>query len=91
MPPKVAMEAEERLGGRITSDLGTQDVGSVSGCSIDDPGDVRRRTVGKPLRGNRIKLLDETGKEVPDGEPGILLSQGTTLSGRILERLGGHT
>jgi non-ribosomal peptide synthetase component E (peptide arylation enzyme) len=76
LPPQVAMEAEERLGGRITSDLGTQDVGSVSGCSIDDPGDVRRRTVGKPLRGNRIKLLDEAGKAVPDGEPGILYLRG---------------
>lgn len=76
LPPKVAMEAEERLGGRITSDLGTQDVGSVSGCSIEDPGDVRRRTVGKPLRGNKISLRDESGKEVPDGEPGILYLRG---------------
>lgn len=76
LPPKVAMEAEERLGGRITSDLGTQDVGSVSGCSIDDPGDVRRRTVGKPLRGNQIRLLDENGKEVPPGDPGILFMRG---------------
>lgn len=76
LPPKVAMEAEERLGGRITSDLGTQDVGSVSGCSVDDPGDVRRRTVGKPLRGNRIKLLDENGNEVSEGEPGILYLRG---------------
>lgn len=76
LPPKVAMEAEERLGGRITSDLGTQDVGSVSGCSIDDPGDVRRRTVGKPLRGNKIRLVDENGKEVPEGDPGILYLRG---------------
>jgi non-ribosomal peptide synthetase component E (peptide arylation enzyme) len=76
LPPQVAMEAEERLGGKITSDLGTQDVGSVSGCSIDDPPDVRRRTVGKPLRGNVIKLLDENGKEVPPGEPGILYMRG---------------
>jgi non-ribosomal peptide synthetase component E (peptide arylation enzyme) len=76
LPPKVAMEAEERLGARITSDLGTQDVGSVSGCSIDDPGDVRRRTVGKPLTGNLIRLLDENGKEVEPGEPGILYMRG---------------
>jgi acyl-CoA synthetase (AMP-forming)/AMP-acid ligase II len=76
LPPQVAMEAEERLGGRITSDLGTQDVGSVSGCFIDDPPDVRRRTVGKPLRGNKIKLLREDGTEVPQGEPGILYLRG---------------
>ena len=76
LPPQVAKEAEERLGGRITSDLGTQDVGSVSGCFIDDPADVRRRTVGKPLRGNKISLRDENGNEVPDGEPGILYLRG---------------
>ncbi len=76
LPPKVAMEAEKLLGGRITSDLGTQDVGSVSGCYIDDPGDVRRRTVGKPLAGNKIRLVDENGKEVPEGEPGILYLRG---------------
>jgi non-ribosomal peptide synthetase component E (peptide arylation enzyme) len=76
LPPQVAKEAEERLGGRITSDLGTQDVGSVSGCSIDDPPDVRRRTVGKPLRGNVIRLLREDGSEAPEGEPGILYMRG---------------
>jgi non-ribosomal peptide synthetase component E (peptide arylation enzyme) len=76
LPPQVAQEAEEKLGGRITSDLGTQDVGSVSGCFIDDPPDVRRRTVGKPLRGNKISLRDEDGKEVPEGEPGILFLRG---------------
>jgi non-ribosomal peptide synthetase component E (peptide arylation enzyme) len=76
LPPKVAMEAEERLGGCITSDLGTQDVGSVSGCYITDPGDVRRRTVGLPLSGNKIRLLDDNGKEVSPGEPGILYMRG---------------
>ncbi len=76
LPPNVALEAEERFGAKITSDLGTQDVGSVSGCHVTDPGDVRRRTVGKPLRGNRIRLLDANGKEAPEGEPGILYMRG---------------
>jgi non-ribosomal peptide synthetase component E (peptide arylation enzyme) len=76
LPPQVAMEAEQRLGGRITSDLGTQDVGSVSGCYIDDPPDVRRRTVGKPLRGNVIKLLNEDGTAAAEGDPGILYMRG---------------
>ena len=76
LPPQVAEEAERRLGGIITSDLGTQDVGSISGCSVDDPPEYRRRTVGKPLPGNQIKLLDENGKEVPEGEPGVLWFRG---------------
>lgn len=76
LPPNVAIEAERQLGGIITSDLGTQDVGSVSGCSVDDPPEVRRRTVGKPLPGNQIRLLDESGNQVPVGETGILYFTG---------------
>ncbi len=76
LAPDVAEEAERRLGGVITSDLGTQDVGSISGCSVDDPPDVRRRTVGKPLPGNKIRLLDDKGNEVPEGEPGQLWFRG---------------
>lgn len=76
LSPQMAEEAENRLGGIITSDLGTQDVGSVSGCRVDHPVDLRRRTVGPPLAGNEVKLLDETGNPVPEGEPGILWFRG---------------
>jgi non-ribosomal peptide synthetase component E (peptide arylation enzyme) len=76
LPPQVAEEAERRFKATITSDLGTQDVGSVSGCTIDDPGEVRRRTVGRMLPGNKVKLLDDNGAAVPDGEPGQLWFRG---------------
>ena len=76
LSPQMAEEAENRLGGIITSDLGTQDVGSVSGCRVDHPVDLRRRTVGPPLKGNEVKLLDESGNEVPEGEAGILWFRG---------------
>lgn len=76
LSPQLAAEAEGRLGGVITSDLGTQDVGSVSGCRVDHPVDLRRRTVGPPLTGNEVKLLDENGNVVPEGEPGILWFRG---------------
>lgn len=76
LPPQVAEEAERRFKATITSDLGTQDVGSVSGCTIDDPGEVRRRTVGRMLPGNKVRLLDDGGKEVGPGEPGQLWFRG---------------
>lgn len=76
LPPQVAEEAERRFGATITSDLGTQDVGSVSGCAIDDPGEVRRRTVGRMLPGNKVRLLNDDGKEVNAGEPGQLWFRG---------------
>lgn len=76
LSPQIAEEAEEAFGAVITSDLGTQDMGSVSGCRVEDSKDLRRRTVGRMLPGNKVVLKDEDGTEVPDGEPGILYFRG---------------
>ena len=77
LSPQVAEEAEMAFGAVITSDLGTQDMGSVSGCRVEDSKDLRRRTVGRMLPGNKVRLLDkDTGKPVPDGEPGVLYFRG---------------
>ena len=76
LSPQLAEEAEERFGAVITSDLGTQDMGSVAGCRVDDPKELRRRTVGRMLPGNKVRLLDEDGNEVPPEEPGILYFRG---------------
>ena len=76
LSPQVAEEAEDAFKAVITSDLGTQDKGSVSGCRIEDSKELRRRTVGRMLPGNKVRLLDEQGKEVADGEPGILYFRG---------------
>ena len=76
LSPQIAEEAEQAFGAVITSDLGTQDMGSVSGCRVEDTKDLRRRTVGRMLPGNRVVLKDEDGNKVPDGEPGILYFRG---------------
>ena len=76
LSPQIAEEAEQAFGAVITSDLGTQDMGSVSGCRVEDTKDLRRRTVGRMLPGNKVRLLDEDDNEVPDGEPGILYFRG---------------
>ena len=78
LPPQVAEEAEAAFGASITSDLGTQDMGSVSGCRVEDSRDLRRRTVGRMLPGNKVRLANQENREltVPDGEPGILYFRG---------------
>ncbi|MEW5908840.1 MAG: AMP-binding protein [Thermodesulfobacteriota bacterium] len=76
LSPQIAEEAEKAFNAVITSDLGTQDMGSVSGCRVDDSKELRRRTVGRMLPGNKVRLLDKTGKEVPEGQPGILYFRG---------------
>jgi non-ribosomal peptide synthetase component E (peptide arylation enzyme) len=76
LSPQVAEEAEKAFGAVITSDLGTQDMGSVSGCRVEDPKELRRRTVGRMLPGNKVRLLAEDGMEVSPGEPGTLYFRG---------------
>ncbi len=76
LSPQLAQEAEARFGAVITSDLGTQDKGSVSGCKISDPGELRRLTVGQMLPGNKVRLLGPDGHEVPPNEPGVLWFRG---------------
>ncbi len=76
LSPQLAEEAEKAFGAAITSDLGTQDMGSVSGCRVEDPKKLRRRTVGRMLPGNEVRLVDEEGNPVPAGEPGILYFRG---------------
>ncbi len=77
LSPQIAEEAEIALGAVITSDLGTQDMGSVSGCRVEDSKDLRRRTVGRMLPGNKVRLIDKDhGDTVPDGEPGVLYFRG---------------
>lgn len=76
LSPQLAQEAEARFGAVITSDLGTQDKGSVSGCRVSDPGELRRLTVGQMLPGNKVRLLGPDGQEVPPNEPGVLWFRG---------------
>ncbi|MEI8324346.1 MAG: AMP-binding protein [Betaproteobacteria bacterium] len=76
LSPQLAQEAEARFGAVITSDLGTQDKGSVSGCRVSDPGELRRLTVGQMLPGNKVKLLGPDGLEAPASEPGVLWFRG---------------
>lgn len=44
------------------------------------PGDIRPGSTGKPVPGYEVKLVDEEGKEVPQGQIGNLLVKGETAA-----------
>lgn len=49
----------------------------ITQTRTDDPIDVRVSTVGKPLEGVEVKIIDpETGNELPPGQPGELCCRG---------------
>ncbi len=76
MAPQLAQEVEEKIGCIVFQRYGIQDIGSLTSATVDDPRDVRHLTLGQPLKGSEIKLVDEGGKEVPAGESGEIVLRG---------------
>lgn len=81
LPPPLAEEVTRRMKCPILITYGSQDTGSISGTAMDDPPEKKLYTVGKPLIGNEIKLVDDNGAEVPYGEIGQLYFRGPQSSG----------
>jgi non-ribosomal peptide synthetase component E (peptide arylation enzyme) len=76
----LAKDLEETFKVPVVNFYGQFDGGLISNTSIDDPPEVRRRTVGKPLKNNIIRLVDEEGKEVKLGEVGEAIYNGPSAS-----------
>jgi acyl-coenzyme A synthetase/AMP-(fatty) acid ligase len=49
------------------------------------PGDIRYGTTGKPVPGYELRIVDEQGGEVADGEIGELIVRGPTAGEGLLE------
>jgi len=81
LSPPLAEEVTRRMKCPILITYGSQDTGSISGTAMDDPPEKKLYTVGKPLIGNEIKLVDDNGVEVPYGEIGQLYFRGPQSSG----------
>jgi fatty-acyl-CoA synthase len=69
LPAEVATKATEALGDVIYNMYGSTE---VSVATFATPEDVREApsSVGKPALGSRVKILDDNGKELPQGETG---------------------
>ena len=48
----------------------------ITGQPVGDAREVRLSTVGKPFSGNQVKLIDENGREVPQGSIGEITVAG---------------
>jgi HIP---CoA ligase len=54
----------------------TETTGTVSMCRHDDPPETVATTVGRPLNGVEVKVVDDDGKSLPNREPGEILVRG---------------
>jgi acyl-CoA synthetase (AMP-forming)/AMP-acid ligase II len=70
MPPEVARALHERFQCPIEQHYGMNETGHISWSALDDPPEVAATTVGKPVPGARVRIVDDEGQDLPNGEPG---------------------
>ncbi len=76
LPDKIARQVRPVLGATLQQVFGMAE-GLLNYTRLDDPQDVICTTKGRPLsEGDEVRLVDASGDDVPDGEPGSLLTRG---------------
>src|SRR6202034_2696751 len=80
-PPTLVDDIMEHLGvAEVRNGFGiTESSGTVSLVPAGEPPEVIANTVGKPLPGIEVKIVDEDGHEQPAGERGEVLVRGYTI------------
>lgn len=76
LPYEVALEMEEKLGCVILQNYSSIDCSAACMGRIDDPPEIRLKTVGRPYAGAEIRIVDEEGVDVAQGEVGEILLRG---------------
>ncbi|MGH3280042.1 MAG: (2,3-dihydroxybenzoyl)adenylate synthase, partial [Trebonia sp.] len=82
MADELARQVEPVLGARLQQVFGMAE-GLLNYTRLDDPAEVICTTQGRPLSpADEVRLVDELDRDVPEGEPGLLLTRGPyTLRG----------
>lgn len=76
LPYQQAVEAEEKMGCPVVQIYGAVDFGVVCIPCPDDPPEVRLTTVGQRYKGSEVRLIDDAGREVLEGEVGEIMARG---------------
>jgi long-chain acyl-CoA synthetase len=78
MPPAVIEEFELRYGIPIVEGYGLSE--STVALTVNPPDGVRKRgTVGQPLPGVELAILDDEGRPLPPGADGEVVARGATI------------
>ncbi len=76
LPYHLACEVEDKLKCPIINVYGAMDYGGMSSPSITDSREIRLLTIGQPLPGNEVKIMDAEGNDLPRGEIGRIAFRG---------------
>jgi 2,3-dihydroxybenzoate-AMP ligase len=76
LAPELRRRVERRFNCTYVESYGTGE-GLISMTRLDDPEDIRMTSSGRPVSpGDEIKVIDEQGRELPDGVIGELACRG---------------
>lgn len=79
---EIACAVEDRARCKIVCCYGTMDYGGISMTTCSDDREIRLKSVGKPLPGNDVRIVDENGDDVPPGASGeVIIRPGRYSSG----------
>lgn len=78
LPPEIGKAWKERFGLDIVNGIGSTEMGHLFITNL--PNAVEYGTAGVPVKGYDLKLVDESDREVGDGEIGELLVRGETAA-----------
>jgi len=76
LPPEIFKRFLERTGVELLDGIGSTEMLHI--FISNRPGDVKPGTTGKPVPGYKLRLVDENGKDVKQGELGELQISGPT-------------
>jgi len=79
LTPELGARVEAKLKCLVVTVYGSGDTAAISATSVNDSQEVRLRTVGRPLEGNEVKIIDSDGNPVPQGEVGEVCVTGPNL------------
>ncbi len=78
LPAEVGKAFKARFGVDVLDGVGSTEMLHQYVCN--SPGDVKYGTSGKPIAGYEVRLVDEQGKDVADGEVGEMLVKGPSAA-----------
>jgi len=78
LPAEVGKTFRDRFGVDVLDGVGSTEMLHQYVCN--SPGAVKYGTSGKPVPGYAVRLVDEHGRDVPDGEVGEMLVQGPSAA-----------
>jgi non-ribosomal peptide synthetase component E (peptide arylation enzyme) len=75
LPASTAQRLEALLGCRVINIFGAVEAAMIAANALDDPPESRHTSIGRIAEGVAVRLVDESGRDVPGGTVGDLLTR----------------